>query len=198
MLKNICVLFLAGCLMLCPHQLLAQDDVLSTIEEAVKQYQAGDFAGAASNLDYASQLVRQKKSETMKGLLPEALPGWKAEEATAQAVGADILGGGLTVSREYKKGPSRMSVEIVADSPVLKSVLMMINNPMFAGVGGGKLETIKEQRAIIKYNHSKKNGDAYIVVDGRFLITVKGSGIERKELLQYADAIDFPVLVKSK
>ena len=122
--------------------LAAEDTVLTTIKEATRQYQAGDYSGAASNLDYASQLIRQKKSEKMKALLPEPLAGWEAKEASAQALGAAVLGGGVTVSRDYSKGPAFVSVEIVSDSPVLQSVLMMINNPVFAGAGGGNVESI--------------------------------------------------------
>jgi hypothetical protein len=136
-------------IVLCTQPLRAEDNVLNTIKEAIRQYQAGDYTGAASNLDYASQLVRQQKSEKMKGLLPAPPTGWQAGEPSAQALGTAILGGGVTVSRDYTKGSSTVSVEIVSDSPVLQSVLVMINNPMFAGASGGKLETVKGQRAII-------------------------------------------------
>ncbi|MCW5200089.1 hypothetical protein VU05_05280, partial [Desulfobulbus sp. F1] len=49
-----------------PAQVANNDDIITTIEEAVRQYRANDFAGAISNLDYATQLIRQKKSERMK------------------------------------------------------------------------------------------------------------------------------------
>ncbi len=65
------IILVAGCLSM--QVVVAaedKDDVLTTIDEAVKQYKSGDYAGAVSNLDYASQLVRQKKSERMKDLLP--------------------------------------------------------------------------------------------------------------------------------
>jgi len=169
----------------------AEDTVLSTIEEAVKQYNAGEYAAAASNLDYASQLVRQKKSENMKQLLPEAPAGWKAGEASAHAIGSAVLGGGVTVSRDYYKDDAAISLEIVSDSPVLQSVLMMINNPMFAGAGGGKLETLKGQRAIIKFDDQKKSGDIYVVVAGRFMVTVKGHHVTREDLIQFAEAVDY-------
>lgn len=169
----------------------AEDTVLSTIEEAVKQYNAGEYAAAASNLDYASQLVRQKKSENMKQLLPEPPVGWKAGEANAHAIGSAVLGGGVTVSRDYYKDDGTISLEIVSDSPVLQSVLMMINNPMFAGAGGGKLETLKGQRAIIKYDEQKKSGDIYVVVAGRFMVSVKGHHIIREDLIQFAEAVDY-------
>ena len=178
------------------HSLYAEDNVLSTIREATRQYEAGDYTAAASNLDYAAQLVRQQKSERMKSLLPEPLAGWEGREANAQALGAAILGGGVTVSRDYKRGKSSLSVEIVSDSPVLQSVLMMINNPMFAGAGGGKLETLKGQRAIIKHDSDKMKGEMYVVVDSRFVVTIKGKQIAREDLMAYGEAIDYASLEK--
>ncbi len=175
----------------------AEDTVLTTIKEATRQYQAGDYSGAASNLDYASQLIRQKKSEKMKALLPEPLAGWDAKEASAQALGAAVLGGGVTVSRDYSKGPAFISVEIVSDSPVLQSVLMMINNPVFAGAGGGRLETVKGQRAVLKYDSGKRSGELYIVVASRFVITIKGRQVDRDDLLAYGEAMDYRVLEKN-
>lgn len=177
--------------------LYAEDTVLSTIREATRQYQAGDYTGAASNLDYAAQLVRQQKSERMKSLLPQPLPGWEGQEASAQALGAAILGGGVTVSRDYRKAGANVSVEIVSDSPVLQSVLMMVNNPMFAGAGGVKLETLKGQRAVIKYDTGKKSGEVYVVVASRFVVTIKGRPAAREDLIAYAEAIDYRALEKN-
>ncbi|MGE4559960.1 MAG: hypothetical protein AB7E77_07155 [Desulfobulbus sp.] len=183
-------------ILLCAQPLRADDNVLSTIREATRQYEAGDYTGAASNLDYAAQLVRQQKSERMKALLPEPLNGWEGKEANAQALGAAILGGGISVSRDYKRGDASISVEIVSDSPVLQSVLMMINNPMFAGAGGGKLESLKGQRAILKLDSGKMNGEMYVVVDSRFVITIKGRRVTRKDLIAYGEAIDYTLLEK--
>jgi len=174
-----------------------QDDVLTTVNEAVKQYKAGDLAGAASNLDYASQLVRQKKSERMKDLLPEPLAGWEGKPANAQTLGTAVFGGGVTVSREYKKGDAKVFIEIVSDSPVLQSVMMMLNNPMFAGASGGNLKTIKGQRAIIKYDNGKRSGDVNIVVAGRFMVTLKGTRVDQQTLIDYAEAVDFVSLSKN-
>ena len=174
-----------------------RDDVLATIEEAVKQYKVGDYAGASSNLDYASQLVRQKKSERMKDLLPDPLSGWQAKTASAQTLGTAVFGGGVTVSREYSKGSSSVAVEIVSDSPVLQSVMVMLNNPMFAGASGGSLKTIKGQRAIVKYDDKERNGEINIVVASRFMVTVKGHNVDQVSLDAYAGSIDFETLAKN-
>jgi len=190
-------LLIVLCSLVLQHPLqAAEDDVLTTINQAIKQYNNGDFAGAASNLDYAAQLVRQKKSEKMKELLPEPLAGWKAGEASSQAMGTAVFGGGVTVGREYTKASSSINVEIISDSPVLQSVLMMLNNPMFAGAGGGNLKTIKGQRAIIKYNGTNRSGDINIVVAGRFMVTIKGNHVEQDDLVAYAEAIDYQELTK--
>ncbi len=170
------------------------NSVLSIIEEAVKQYQAGDYAGAASNLDYASQLIRQKKSENMKQLLPEPLPGWTAGDVAAHAIGSDVLGGGVTVSRDYYKDDASLNLEIGSDSPVLQSVQMMVNNSLFAGAGGGKLKILKEQKAIIKYDETKKSGDVYVVVADKFMVTIKGNQVSRESLIQFAESVDYEQL----
>ena len=190
-------LFLAASLALPVMAAEGTDDVLTTIDQAVKQYRVGDYAGAASNLDYASQLVRQKKSERMKELLPEPLAGWQAKPASAQTLGTAVFGGGVTVSRDYAKAGATVSMEIVSDSPVLQSVMMMLNNPMFAAAAGGSLITVKGQRAILKYDDKAKNGELNIVVANRFMVTVKGNKVEKQTLVDYAGAIDFVQLAKN-
>lgn len=180
----------------CPPLQAQADDVLNTIDEAVKQYKKGDFAGAASNLDYASQLIRQKKSELMKELLPEPLEGWEGQAANSRALGTAVFGGGINVSRKYTRKNSVITIDIVSDSPVMQSLLMMLNNPMIAGVSGGKLETIKGQRAIVQYNEETSGGEINIVVANRFIITIKGREVNREDLNAYAGSVDFDALTK--
>ena len=124
---------------------LRADDVTDSIDEAVKAYKAGDFSVAAQSLDAAAQLVRQKRGEQFKALLPEAPKGWTAEEATLQSAGAAMFGGGVSVERHYAKGDASMTVKVITDSPILQGVMMMMGNPMFANADGGKLERIKGQ-----------------------------------------------------
>lgn len=178
----------------CSMPARAEDDVLTAVEEAVRQYKSGDYMGAVSNLDYASQLIRQKRSEKMRELLPEALPGWQAEPADNRAVGVAVLGGVVTVSRDYHKAASVISVEIISDSPMMQSVIMMLNNPIFAGAGGGELETIKGQRAIVKFDAANGTGEAHVVVADKFMVIVKGRRVKRSDLVDYCAAIDFQAL----
>ena len=170
------------------------DDVTDAINEAIQYYKDGQFTDAAGSLDYAAQLIRQKKGGELTSLLPKPLEGWNAEESSSQAAGAAMFGGGVTAEKKYSKGSSRITVQFITDSPVMQGVMMMFSNPMFASSDGGKLERVGGQKAIVKYNESDKRGDIKIVVAHRFLVTIEGREVTKEDLEGYAKAIDYKKL----
>ena len=180
-----------------PTENRAEDKVLGTIREAMRQYEGRDYSAAAANLNYAAQLVLQKKSEQMQSLLPDAPPGWTAEETKSQALGSEVLGGGTTISRTYAKGEARVRLEVMADSPVLQSVLMMTGNSVFAGAAGGKLESVKGNRAVVKYDGDDRKGEIYVVVDNRFVVIIKGRRVDKEELALFAGLMDYDRLLNN-
>lgn len=168
------------------------DDVTETMEEALSAYNKGDYAQATEDITYVLELIKQKKGKNLKTYLPEALEGWKADEAKSETAGAGMLGGGTTLSRSYHKDESQITIEIITDSPLLQSIGMMIANPMFAS--GGELKRINREKVMIKYNEKQESGDISLVLDKRFMITVKGKKISKEDLINYAKAIDFKKL----
>ncbi|MEW6076290.1 MAG: hypothetical protein AB1724_00615 [Thermodesulfobacteriota bacterium] len=170
------------------------DDVETYINEGLKYYKEGKFSEAVSSLSAAEQLIQQKKSSGLEGFLPKPLAGWEAEDATSQAAPAAFLGGGITAERSYTKGDSSVRVQIMADSPMLQSALMMISNPMYATADGGKLERIGNQKAVIKFDAADKSGNLQLVAANRFLVQIEGSNITAQELKDYAAAIDYDKL----
>lgn len=167
------------------------DDVTDSINEGLQYYKDGDYSQAAESLNYASRLIQQKKGESLKSLLPEPLKGWDAEEADSQAMGAAMMGGGLTASRNYTKGDSSVEVRIMTDSPMLQAMMMMFSNPMMTTSDGGKMEKISGQKAIVKYQQSEKTGEINIISANRFLVTVEGYDISSEELRAYAGVVDY-------
>jgi hypothetical protein len=168
---------------------LRADDVTDSIDEAVKAYKADDYATAAQALDAAAQLVRQKRGDQFKALLPEAPSGWEAEEATSQSAAAAMFGGGITAEREYRKGDTSITVKLITDSPLMQGVMMMMGNPMFANADGGKLERIKGQKAIFK--NKGGSGSVNVVVNGAVLVQIEGSDVSDADLRAFAEAIDY-------
>ena len=174
--------------------LVYADDVTDSINEAQDYYESGEYSSAVDSLNYASQLIQQKKSENLKSFLPEPLEGWTSKKTKSNAAGAAMFGGGITATRQYIKGKNNITVEIVTDSPLLQSMMMMFSNPMYATSDGGKLEKIKRQKAIVKFNPDTNRGDIKIVIANRFLVTVTGNRTTKEDLKAYAKAIDYKKL----
>jgi len=172
------------------------DEITDSIEEAAEYYKESNYVEAANSLDYASQLIRQKRSGKLEALLPEPLAGWSAEDVKSQAAGPGFLGGMISAKRKYKKDKSSVTIEMITDSPALQSMVMMFSNPAYASADGGKLTKIKRQKAIIKYHPSKKNGEINIVVAKQYLVSVKGRNVSQNDLVDYASAIDYKKLNK--
>lgn len=172
------------------------DDVVDTLNEAIKSYESGEYSIATEDLNYAIQLIQQKKGKGLEAYLPEALPGWSAKKAESKTAGAGMFGGGITTSRQYEKNSSKIKIELITDSPLLQSMMGIFSNPMFATADGGKLQRINREKAIVKYNEERERGDITIVVDKRFLVKVEGQKVSLDELEAYAKAIDFKKLKK--
>jgi len=165
------------------------DDITDAMDQARKSYQAGDLGGAKQSLDLASQLIGQKNAEAFATLLPNALPGWKAEKVQTTALGA-VGFGASTASRTYNnpKG-DHVEVQITGDSAMVSQIATFLNNPALAGAMG-KLIRVGNQRAI-----QDGDGNVKMIVANKFLISVEGSAVGASKLA-YAQAIDFARLAK--
>jgi hypothetical protein len=168
----------------------AADDILDAMDQARKAYQSGDMANAKQQLDLASQLIGQKNAEGFVKLLPEALPGWTAEKAQAQAIGAVMFGGASSASRSYSNAKGdHVEISITGDSAMLMQFATLLNNPALAGAMG-KLVKVGGLRAI--QNH---DGDVIVVVANKFVVNVQGSA-DAASKLAYANAVDVATLSK--
>ena len=167
----------------------AADDITDAMDQAKKAYSAGDLTNAKQNLDLASQLIGQKNAEAFAAMLPNALPGWKAEKAQAQATGALAFGASVA-SRTYTnaKGDT-VEVQITGDSAMVMQIATLLSNPQFAGAMG-KLIRVGQQRAI-----QNNDGDVNMVINNKLLITVQGSA-DGASKVAYANAIDVAKLSK--
>jgi len=165
------------------------DEIIDQINQAVELYKAGDFAGAASELEFAAAQIRQLRAGEVSAALPAPLAGWTAEDAETAAMGATFLGGGTSASRSYRKADASVDIQIMTDSPMLQSVAMMINNPMVLSGSGQKLIRVQGNKAALEWNED--SGTINVVVMGTVLVTVSGNGCTQDELTAYAEAVDY-------
>ena len=177
-------------------QAVCDDEVVQSINEAVHHYKAGDYAAAADNLEYASQLIRQKSADSLTSFLPEPLPGWTAGESNSQAVGTALLGGGVYAERDYHRGNGSIVIRVITESPIMESIMMMLTNPNFASASGGRLERIKGHKAVVRYDSSLRSGSINIIVANTYLVTLEGQSIKKQDLTAYAEVISFDTLIE--
>jgi hypothetical protein len=173
------------------------DEILDSINEAIEAYNEKEYAEAAESLDYAKQLILQMRSENIMKVLPEPLPGWESKTAQTQSMG--MLGGMAGVEKEYFKpgtgdqGRKRITINIMAESPMMQGMMAMFN-PAYAGAQGGKLQKIKRNKAIVKYNPDSRSGEANVLVKKIYIVSIKGNSVDKKDLMDYAEAVDYKVL----
>lgn len=147
------------------------DDVSDALAEAKTAYEAGDLSKTKQSLDIAGQLVAQKQADRLAKLLPEPPAGWTAEAADTSGGLGNILGGGLIVKRAYVKGEGTVTVQLMANSPILGSLAPLFSNVQMLG-GMGKIFRQKGRVGVLT-----EEGEIQMVL-GKSYLTVEGSAPE--------------------
>ncbi len=163
---------------------VSADDITDEIEAALLFYQDGDISQAKEALDFASQLLAQKKAESLGSYLPEPLDGWSIVDTDTSAAGAAMFGGGVTATQTYSNGSTDCTVTLVGDSPMLQMMAMMFSNPSAVGASGGRMQRVGRQKAIIT-----AEGEVQLMVNN-FFITING-GASEEDKIAYAGGVDY-------
>lgn len=147
------------------------DDIADAIAEAQKAYAAGDLAGAKQSLDVASQLLAQHNAAGLAKFLPAAPAGWTAGDTETDAAAAAVFGGGLIARRDYTKGDDTVTVQILAQSPMVAQMGAMFANAQMLGMMG-KVFRLQGKTAVLT-----KEGNVQLLSGGT-LVIIEGSGSE--------------------
>lgn len=168
------------------------DEVEEQIQEATQAYQEGRYADAIEELEFAVGQIQELRNQRYLTLLPEAPPGWEAQEGEAQTARMALMGGGTHLMREYVRDEEQITIEMMADSPMLAALNVVLNNPaMLAGTPNTQPYRYKTYKGIKKI---QDGGDVEIslLVGSNTLIQLKGVNLEDPETLEtFLDAMDF-------
>lgn len=163
--------------------LAAADDVVETLNSALKAYEEGDIKYTLEELEYAKQLLQAMKTQDLTAFLPAAPDGWVREVSTEMNAGLAMFGGGAGAEATYSKGSDSFSVSIMADNPMVAALSGMMAN---AGLMGAKLERVGRMKYL------NQDGELSGVVDGRILI--QASGAEPDVMIPVLETIDHRAL----
>ncbi len=173
------------------------DNVIDSLEKAKSLYSQGKYYKAVTELNFAIGLIQDKQLDKFKALLPEPPSGWSAGEVEGSRAAGQLMGGGITVSRTYNSPDGQeVRIEMITDSPLLSSIMMILSNPML--MGSGRLVAINGEKGIEEWNSQEHSGKIQIVLQNRMLITVSGNSIKSKDILyDFAKKLDFSKIKKT-
>ena len=164
------------------------DDVEASIDAALEAYRAGDIKTAKQELDFASQLLGQRKAEELRSLLPEPLPGWERQDGeTGDAQAMAAFGGGQMAGASYSKGAETVDIQIMADNQMVTAMGAMFTNPALMG-SMGTVKRIGDEKAVVS-----PDGELQAMVDGRIMVQITGSA-DADTKTAYFEAIDLEKL----
>lgn len=168
----------------------AADDISEQINQALQSYQKHDYAAASSALDAAGALLRQAAAEGWKAALPGPLAGWSADDAESTVVSTAIVGGGIQVSRTYRKNDLSVEISLIAESPMMETVGRLLNSGIFSGEDSKLVVVDGRKMTYTKSDHS------YATIVGKAVVTVKGEAVEDAVLRSYLKAVNFAEIEK--
>ena len=170
-------------------------EATEVIEEALEAYNKQDLGGATDALNEALAIVMQEKATRMETKCPKALDGWEKEKTVSNSSGA-AFGAGTVTECIYRNDNKEVTISFTVDSPMVQTMMMMFNNPMFATADGGKVKRIKadgkKHKTIIKYNEQRKSGEITSLFE-TILVSVKGEA-SQDELISFFRSIKFSSL----
>lgn len=172
------------------------DEVTNQIDSAKKLYMEQKYSEALAELRFAMAQIQSKQAERLTAVMPDPLPNWKVDKVEGQYASTELMGGGMSISRHYyvEGSEKEVDIEVVTDSPLLQAVMMWLSNPMFAAMGGDtgkKPIKVDGNKAMLEFNQEEGTGELQMVVGTKTLLTVKGRGLDRNDVLvEYAKRVD--------
>jgi len=174
---------------------LMADEIEDQIQAGLKAYQDKDYKIAVDELKFAmAQLEKLSQNDNQK-LLPPALDGWvmQNDDSTAQAA-MSMMGGGTSIGANYTHGNETVHIQIIANSPMIAMVGMMINNPMMAAADENT-EPYRYKRIKGIKQTEGKNTEITLLLVGQIMIKIDGENLKDTAVLeQYLDKMDMKAL----
>jgi hypothetical protein len=176
------------------------DEIGDQLDTARAQYDSGELRKAVQTLQFAVASIQEKISQDLVKLLPEPQPGWQADEPQAQTEGIAALIAGTNLSRRYfRDDGAQVEISIVAGSPLMPIMAMMLSNPMMMQASPDTRIYIHAGRhGMIEHEKGTDTWEISLLVANKILVKVGGSGLKDKKSLEaYLNTIDLDAVQKA-
>lgn len=173
------------------------DTVLDQIDVARRAYQDGEPRVATEALNVAIAQIQQQQTEKQLQLFPEPLPGWTADDASAEATGLMAALTGKVLTRTYRQTETgaELVMTISANSPFLGFISGLMQTPLFMqGADGLGAYVHQGYRGLLE---PQENGATKLslVIGSSLLLQLEGrQGADAETLEAYLSLMDLKAL----
>lgn len=175
------------------------NDLKSITEQAVGEYEKGQYMDAIKNMQKALDIMKEKQGNAYNKILPQTLPGWTRGEKSSKPMDPLGLEEGLLIQQTYNKGNGYITTAIMVNSPMVEDVKRMLNNAQISGSREGyTFETIANKKALVRYYEDRNKGEITILANNTSVAAVYGENVSLREMKNYARLIKFNELNKIK
>lgn len=173
------------------------------IKEAQTFIGQKNYKEAQASLQMAISEVYKMMGADVVASLPKEIGTYKSDPANDQVntSGMSMLGGGFTITREYRMDEEHSArVSVLGNSPMLASVNMMLNNPMFMNQSGSSQKMIRigtAYKGLLDYHLDTKNGTLSIPFTAS-LVTIDLNGFaDEKSILEFVQKLNLDGIKKA-
>lgn len=162
---------------------------LNAVQEMAKQAEEAQKNGPVETIDFRK----------LKDMLPADADGLPRKSANGEKNGM----GGFTFSTatgKYENDDSSQTIELAIVDAGGSGAMMgmaawsMIDMDKETESGYEKTTKIGDNKAFEKYDNANKSGEVAVMVKNRFIVTIKGNGVEMVKLKSILDDIDLDKL----
>lgn len=174
------------------------EDLKAQIEAAKKALNEKNYKEVNFSLQQALSSLAVIVGNEVLTVLPADINGLKAVKENDRVTNAGMMMAGTNIQREYVQGESnRLEVNIIVNSPMVASLGMILNNPMYTSSmsSNEKVISVNGKRGMLKMDKENKSAELQIVF-GQNLITFNASGMINAEadMTGIASKFDFTKL----
>lgn len=176
------------------------DEITDQLDSARAQYDAGELRKAVQTLQFVVAGIQERINLDLLKLLPEPLAGWQADDPQAQSAGMAAVITGTNLSRRYfRDDGSAVEISIMADSPLIPMMTMMLSNPMMMQTNpNNKIYTHAGHRGMLEHEKDSRNWSISLLVANNILVKIDGEGLNDKQGVEaYLEAIDLNAVQKA-
>ncbi len=162
------------------------EDLKQQIDAAAKAAAQKNYKDVNFNLQQAMATLATVIGNEVLNVLPKDVNGLKSATTDDRVNnGGMMFAAGSSIERTYRSGDGAQSIEfkVMANSPLVATLGMMLSNPMYmqaSGNSGEKVISIGGKRALLKMDKDNKSAELQIV-SGSTLYTINANGMINSE-----------------